>query len=134
MTAKDQSRIHQFVKKVFPGLFLGYALYAGGIWKGDLLVAEDFSILSSEKENRKKEKKKKKRKNNNMKQTSNFLNAKTLRKKRKTNERTTQKHDCSDEGVRANSLSDAQKETHFTDEKLTKHCSVRTVSLTIVVL
>ena len=29
-TAKDQSRIHQFGKKVLPGLFLGYALYAGG--------------------------------------------------------------------------------------------------------
>ena len=29
MTAKDQSRIHQFGKKVLPGLFLGYALYAG---------------------------------------------------------------------------------------------------------
>ena len=28
-TAKDQSRIHQFGKKVLPGLFLGYALYAG---------------------------------------------------------------------------------------------------------
>ena len=27
-TAKDHSRIHQFGKKVFPGLFLGYALYA----------------------------------------------------------------------------------------------------------
>ena len=39
ITAKDQSRIHQFGKKVLPGLFLGYALYAGGIWKGDVLVA-----------------------------------------------------------------------------------------------
>ena len=28
ITAKDQSRIHQFGKKVSPGLFLGYALYA----------------------------------------------------------------------------------------------------------
>ena len=28
-TAKDQSRIHQFGKKVLPGLFLGYALRAG---------------------------------------------------------------------------------------------------------
>ena len=28
VTAKDQSRIHQFGKKVLPGLFLGYALYA----------------------------------------------------------------------------------------------------------
>ena len=39
-TAKDQSRIHQFGKKVSPGLFLGYALYAGGIWKGDVLIAD----------------------------------------------------------------------------------------------
>ena len=29
ITAEDQSRIHQFGKKVLPGLFLGYALYAG---------------------------------------------------------------------------------------------------------
>ena len=40
ITAKDQSRIHQFGKKVLPGLFLGYALYAGEIWKGDVLVAD----------------------------------------------------------------------------------------------
>ena len=40
ITAKDQSRIHQFGKKVLPELFLGYALYAGGIWKGDVLVAD----------------------------------------------------------------------------------------------
>ena len=38
--AKDQSRIHQFGKKVLLGLFLGYALYAGEIWKGDVLVAD----------------------------------------------------------------------------------------------
>ena len=30
VSAKDQSRILQFGKKVLPGLFLGYALYAGG--------------------------------------------------------------------------------------------------------
>ena len=29
VTAKDQSRIHQCGKKVLPGLFLGYTLYAG---------------------------------------------------------------------------------------------------------
>ena len=29
ISAKDQSRIHQFGKKVLPGLFLGYALYVG---------------------------------------------------------------------------------------------------------
>ena len=40
MTAKDQSRIHQLGKKVLPGLFLGYALYAGGTWKGDIMVAD----------------------------------------------------------------------------------------------
>ena len=39
-TAKDQSRIHQLGMKVLPGLFLGYALYAGGIWKGDVLIAD----------------------------------------------------------------------------------------------
>ena len=39
-TAKDQSRIHQFGKKVLPGLFLGYALYAGRLWKGDVLIAD----------------------------------------------------------------------------------------------
>ena len=39
ITANDQSRIHQFGKKVLPGLFLGYALYAGRILKGDILVA-----------------------------------------------------------------------------------------------
>ena len=40
ISAKDQSRIHQFGKKVLPGLFLGYALYAEGIWKGDIMVAD----------------------------------------------------------------------------------------------
>ena len=39
-TAKDQSRILQYGKKVLPGLFLGYALYAVGIWKGDVLIAD----------------------------------------------------------------------------------------------
>ena len=38
--AKGQSRIHHFGKKVLLGLFLGYALYAGIIWKGDVLVAD----------------------------------------------------------------------------------------------
>ena len=40
ISSKDQSRIHQFGKKVLPGLFLGYALYVVGIWKGDILVAD----------------------------------------------------------------------------------------------
>ena len=46
ITAKDQSRIHQFGKKVLPGLFLGNGLYAGGIWKGDVLIA-DFQELET---------------------------------------------------------------------------------------
>ena len=40
ISAKDQSRLHQLGKKVLPGIFLGYALYAEGIWKGDILVAD----------------------------------------------------------------------------------------------
>ena len=40
ITVKDQSRIHQFGKQVLPGLFFGYALYAGRIWKGDALIAD----------------------------------------------------------------------------------------------
>ena len=46
ITAKDQSRIHQFGKKVLPGLFLGYALYAERIWKGDVLI-EDLEELET---------------------------------------------------------------------------------------
>ena len=38
--ARDQSRIHQFGKKVLPGFLPGYALYAGGIWKGDVLNSD----------------------------------------------------------------------------------------------
>ena len=37
ITAKDQSRIHQFWKTV---LLVGYSLYPGGIWKGDAPVAD----------------------------------------------------------------------------------------------
>ena len=33
VSAKDTSRLHQFGAKVLPGVFLGYALYAGRIWK-----------------------------------------------------------------------------------------------------
>ena len=40
IAAKDQSRIHQFGKKVLPGLFLGYALYSGELWKGDVLISD----------------------------------------------------------------------------------------------
>ena len=40
ISAKDQSRLHQFGPKVLPGIVLGYVLYAGGIWKGDIIVAD----------------------------------------------------------------------------------------------
>ena len=40
ISAKYQSRIHQFGKKVLPGLFLVYALHVGRIWKGDIFVAD----------------------------------------------------------------------------------------------
>ena len=38
ISAKDQSRLHQFGVKVLP--FLSSAVYAGGIWKGHILVAD----------------------------------------------------------------------------------------------
>ena len=40
ISAEDLSRLHQFGKKVLSCIFLGYALHAGGIWKGDILVAD----------------------------------------------------------------------------------------------
>ena len=40
ISVKDHSRIHQFGKNVLFGIFLGYALYAGGFWKGDVMVAD----------------------------------------------------------------------------------------------
>ena len=40
ISAKDQSRIHRFGKKDLPGLFHGCALYAGRVWKGDMLIAD----------------------------------------------------------------------------------------------
>ena len=40
ISAKDLSRLHQFGPKVLPGIFLGYALHAGGIWKKETLVAD----------------------------------------------------------------------------------------------
>ena len=46
---EDQMRIHQFGKKVLPGILLVYELIAGGIWKGDILIAdlEEFEILDA---------------------------------------------------------------------------------------
>ena len=40
ISTRDQSRLHQLGKNISPIKFLGYALIAGGIWKGDILVAE----------------------------------------------------------------------------------------------
>ena len=40
ISAKGHSRLHQFGAKVLPGTFLGYVLYAGGIWKGDIMIAD----------------------------------------------------------------------------------------------
>ena len=40
ISAKDQSRLQQFGEKVLLGIILGYALYAGCIWKGDIMVAD----------------------------------------------------------------------------------------------
>ena len=39
-SAKKLSRLHQFGTKVLPSRFLGYVLYASGIWKGDIVVAD----------------------------------------------------------------------------------------------
>ena len=40
ISAKDQSRIHQFGPKVLPRKFLRHAMHARGIWKGDILAAD----------------------------------------------------------------------------------------------
>ena len=40
ISPKDQARIHQLGKKVLPGIFLGYELIEGRIWKGDILIAD----------------------------------------------------------------------------------------------
>ena len=40
ISPKDQARVHQLGKKVLPGIFLGYELVAGRIWKGDILIAD----------------------------------------------------------------------------------------------
>ena len=41
ISAKGESRLHHFGKKVLPGIFLGYAVFAGRKWKkGDILVAD----------------------------------------------------------------------------------------------
>ena len=40
ISVRDQSRVHQFGKKVLLGIILGYELIASGIWKGDILIAD----------------------------------------------------------------------------------------------
>ena len=40
VSPRDQEKIHQFGKKVLPGIFLGCELITGGIWKGDILIAD----------------------------------------------------------------------------------------------
>ena len=40
ISVKYISRLHQFGPEVVPVTFLGYALYAGWIWKGDMLFAD----------------------------------------------------------------------------------------------
>ena len=40
ISAKDKSRLHHFGSEVLPGIFLGYAEKAEGIWKGDIMVAD----------------------------------------------------------------------------------------------
>ena len=42
--SRDQARIHQFGRNVLPGIFLGFELIVGEIWKGDILIA-DLEIL-----------------------------------------------------------------------------------------
>ena len=40
ISARDRPRIQQFGEKVLPGIFLGYALISGGIWEGNILIAD----------------------------------------------------------------------------------------------
>ena len=40
VSARDLSIIHEFGKKVLPGIILAYELIAGGIWKGDTIAAK----------------------------------------------------------------------------------------------
>ena len=40
ISAKHLSRLHQFGPRVLPGIFLGYVLSAGGISKGDIMIAD----------------------------------------------------------------------------------------------
>ena len=40
ISSRDTARLHQFVSKVLPEIFSGYALNAGGSWTVDLLAVD----------------------------------------------------------------------------------------------
>ena len=40
ISARDQARLHQFGKNVLSAIFFGYAKISGGIWEGNILVAD----------------------------------------------------------------------------------------------
>ena len=40
ISAKDLSRLRHFGPKVLPSIFFGYALHAGRVWKGDVMIAD----------------------------------------------------------------------------------------------
>ena len=40
ISAKELSRLQQVGKTVLSGIFLGYVLYVGAIWKRDVMVAD----------------------------------------------------------------------------------------------
>ena len=40
ISTKDKSRLHQCGTKMFPGVFIGYALNSGGGWTEDLTIAD----------------------------------------------------------------------------------------------
>ena len=44
ISAKDLSRLHQFGPKVLPSTFHGHAFHAGGIWKGDIMIADSEEV------------------------------------------------------------------------------------------
>ena len=44
IATRDQARLHQFGKKVLPGIFLGKALIEVGLWKGDILICRSGRI------------------------------------------------------------------------------------------
>ena len=40
ISQKDKARVHQMGDKLLPGIFIGYDVFAGGGWTGDLLVVD----------------------------------------------------------------------------------------------